>query len=71
MLTLQALRNDRTALQAALKKRGLDAAPLLDRILDLDLERHLLAPFVPHGLQNTHTRIRDDLAIAQADKLTH
>ena len=39
--------------------------------LDLDLERHLLAPFVPHGLQNTHTRVRDDLAIAQADKLTH
>lgn len=39
MLTLQALRNDRTALQAALKKRGLDAAPLLDRILNLDLER--------------------------------
>ena len=38
--------------------------------LDLDLERHLLAPFVPHGLQNTHARVRDDLAIAQADKLT-
>lgn len=39
MLTLQALRNDRDAIQAALAKRGLDAAPLLDRILELDLQR--------------------------------
>ena len=39
MLTLQALRNDRDAIQAALAKRGLDAAPMLDRILELDLQR--------------------------------
>lgn len=39
MLTLQALRNNRDAIQAALAKRGLDAAPLLDRILELDLQR--------------------------------
>ena len=39
MLTLQALRHDRDAIQSALAKRGLDAAPLLDRILDLDLQR--------------------------------
>ena len=39
MLTLQALRNDRDAIQAALAKRGLDAATLLDRILELDLQR--------------------------------
>lgn len=39
MLTLQALRNDRAALEAALTKRGLDAAPLVSRILDLDLDR--------------------------------
>ena len=39
MLTLQALRHDRTAVEAALAKRGLDAAPLLDQILELDLQR--------------------------------
>ena len=39
MLTLHALRHDRYAIQSALAKRGLDAAPLLDRILDLDLQR--------------------------------
>ena len=39
MLTLQALRHDRPAVEAALAKRGLDAAPLLDQILELDLER--------------------------------
>ena len=39
MLTLQVLRNERAALEAALTKRGLDAAPILNRILDLDLDR--------------------------------
>ena len=39
MLTLQALRHDRPAVEAALAKRGLDAAPLLDQILELDLQR--------------------------------
>jgi len=39
MLTLQALRHDRPAVEAALSKRGLDAAPLLDQILELDLQR--------------------------------
>jgi len=39
MLTLQALRHDRPAIEAALAKRGLDAAPLLDQILELDLQR--------------------------------
>ena len=39
MLTLQALRHDRPAIEAALAKRGLDAAPLLDHILELDLQR--------------------------------
>ena len=39
MLTLQVLRNDRDALEKALSKRGLDAAPLLNRILALDEER--------------------------------
>ena len=39
MLTLQALRHDRPAVEAALAKRGLDAAPLLDQILELDLKR--------------------------------
>ncbi|MGB0171090.1 MAG: serine--tRNA ligase [Flavobacteriales bacterium] len=39
MLTLQALRHDRPAVEAALAKRGLDAAPLLDQILQLDLQR--------------------------------
>ena len=39
MLTLQALRHDRAAVEAALAKRGLDAAPLLDQILELDLQR--------------------------------
>jgi seryl-tRNA synthetase len=39
MLTLQALRHDRPAVEAALSKRGLDAAPLLDQILKLDLQR--------------------------------
>ena len=39
MLTLQALRHDRSAVEAALAKRGLDAAPLLDQILELDLQR--------------------------------
>ena len=39
MLTLQALRHDRPAVEAALTKRGLDAAPLLDQILELDLQR--------------------------------
>ena len=38
MLTLQALRHDRAAVEAALAKRGLDAA-LLDQILELDLQR--------------------------------
>jgi len=39
MLTLQVLRNDRDALAQALAKRGIDAAPLLDRILALDEDR--------------------------------
>ena len=39
MLTLQALRHDRPAVEAALAKRGLDAAPMLDQILELDLQR--------------------------------
>jgi len=39
MLTLQVLRNDRDALAQALTKRGIDAAPMLDRILSLDEER--------------------------------
>ena len=39
MLTLQVLRNDRDALAQALAKRGIDAAPMLDRILSLDEER--------------------------------
>ena len=39
MLTLQALRHDRPAIEAALAKRGLDAASLLDQILELDLQR--------------------------------
>ena len=39
MLTLQVLRNDRDALAQALTKRGIDAAPLLDRILALDEDR--------------------------------
>ena len=39
MLTLQALRHDRPAVEAALAKRGLDATPLLDQILELDLQR--------------------------------
>lgn len=39
MLTLQALRHNRPAVEAALAKRGLDAAPLLDQILELDLQR--------------------------------
>lgn len=39
MLTLQALRHDRPAVEAALTKRGLDAAHLLDQILELDLQR--------------------------------
>ena len=39
MLTLQALRHDRPAVEAALAKRGLDAAPLLDQVLELDLQR--------------------------------
>jgi seryl-tRNA synthetase len=39
MLTLQALRHDRPAVEAALAKRGLHAAPLLDQILELDLQR--------------------------------
>ena len=39
MLTLQALRHDRPAVEAALAKRGIDAAPLLDQILELDLQR--------------------------------
>ena len=39
MLTLQALRHDRPAVEAALAKRGLVAAPLLDQILELDLQR--------------------------------
>ena len=39
MLTLQALRHDRSAIEAALAKRGLDAASLLDQILELDLQR--------------------------------
>ncbi len=39
MLTLQALRHDRPAVEAALAKRGLDAAPLLDQILELYLQR--------------------------------
>ena len=39
MLTLQALRHDRPAVEAALAKRGLNAAPLLDQILELDLQR--------------------------------
>ena len=39
MLTLQALRHDRPAVEAALAKRGLDAAPLLDQILEFDLQR--------------------------------
>ena len=39
MLTLQVLRNDRAALEQALSKRGIDAAPMLDRILALDEER--------------------------------
>ena len=39
MLTLQVLRNERAALEAALTERGLDAAPILNRILDLDLDR--------------------------------
>lgn len=39
MLTLQALRHDRPAIQTALAKRGLDASPLLDQILEIDLQR--------------------------------
>ena len=39
MLTLQALRHNRPAVEAALAKRGLDASPLLDQILELDLQR--------------------------------
>ena len=39
MLTLQVLRNDRDALEQALSKRGIDAAPMLNRILALDEER--------------------------------
>ncbi len=39
MLTLQVLRNDRDALAQALAKRGIDAVPMLDRILALDEDR--------------------------------
>lgn len=39
MLTLQALRQDRDAIEAALAKRGIAAAPLLNRILAIDEER--------------------------------
>lgn len=39
MLTLQVLRNDRDALEKALSKRGIDAAPMLNRILAIDEER--------------------------------
>ena len=39
MLTLQALRHDRPAIESALAKRGLDANPLLDQILEIDLQR--------------------------------
>ena len=39
MLTLQVLRNERDALEKALSKRGIDAAPMLNRILALDEER--------------------------------
>ena len=37
MLTLQALRHDRPAIETALAKRGLDASPLLDQILDIEV----------------------------------
>lgn len=39
MLTLQALRHDRPAIETALAKRGLDASALLDQILEIDLQR--------------------------------
>ena len=39
MLTLQALRHDRPAIETALAKRGLDASALLDHILEIDLQR--------------------------------
>ncbi len=39
MLTLQALRHDRPAIEAALAKRGMDASTLLDQILKIDLQR--------------------------------
>ena len=63
MLTLQALRHDRPAIEAALAKRGLDAAPLLDQILELDLQRRTTQKEVDDlkAKQNAASRAIGDL----------